>query len=368
MRNGTKTTRVLPVLVLWASAPFAGADAQTLPRLEPAGPPAGVGCALCDDATAFGRIQGIALLSDGTTVVVDRDEPMVRLLGPDGAVVAAWGRVGDGPGELRMPLDVAVTGADGILVADAMKTRLVAFDRNGTPSRDVPLTQTAMDLRGSPDGGWVALQEARWATMSGAVVLLDDQARLHSTPLGDTRDGLTDGNGDGATAGTFSSAPAPDGRVAVSLGEEYRIRVLNPDGTPLHEIRRDIPRVRRTAEEVAAIRENRERARRERGGGHPEATGEAVEVDPFHPHLFSRDALSYDGRGRLWVRTPRGGPTETIFDLFASTGAFLGEVVADRALTDFFVGKDVVVGVTEDRATGVQRIVRWRMVEGPGRN
>ena len=355
---------VLAVLVLCASAPSVAVSAQALPRLQSVGPPGGVGCAMCDDATAFGRIQGIALLSDGTTVVVDRDEPMVRLLDPDGGVVAAWGRTGDGPGELRMPLDVAVTSRDGILVADAMKTRLVAFDRNGTPSRDVPLTQTAMDVRGSPEGGWIALQEARWATMSGAVILLDDQPRQHSTPLGDTRDGLTDGNGDGATAGTFSSAPGPDGRVAVSLGDEYRVRVLNPDGTPLHEIRRDIARVRRTAEEVAAIREDRERARRTRGGGHPESAGAEVEVDPLHPHLFSRDALSYDGEGRLWVRTPRGGPTKTIFDLFDSTGAFLGEVVADRALTDFFLGKETLVGVTEDRDTGIQRVMRWRLVDG----
>ena len=99
-----------------------------VPELAPLGI---VGCALCDGAEAFGLIKGLTVLSNGEVAVLDRDQPMVRIFGEDGRVARTWGRTGDGPGELRIPIGLASTASDRIVVADAMKTGFLAYTASG---------------------------------------------------------------------------------------------------------------------------------------------------------------------------------------------------------------------------------------------
>ncbi|MDE2653432.1 MAG: hypothetical protein OXI71_06390 [Gemmatimonadota bacterium] len=56
-----------------------------------------------DERVFFALITGLAMAEDGTLVVYDSEsgsEPAVTVLSPGGTVVAQWGKMGDGPGEL----------------------------------------------------------------------------------------------------------------------------------------------------------------------------------------------------------------------------------------------------------------------------
>lgn len=82
--------------------------------------------------------QGTATLTDVRTARLDRDElavlsrpaPALQIRASNGTV-RSWGNAGEGPGELRDPIDM-VWGSTGALVLDMGSRRLTRFDRSGT--------------------------------------------------------------------------------------------------------------------------------------------------------------------------------------------------------------------------------------------
>ncbi len=347
---------VLPVAALLITLALAvpSAEAQIAPvRLEPLPP---IGCLVCEGPRAFGRVDWLAALPDGGLVALDRDPPVVRIFAPDGTVRAAFGRKGEGPGEFLTPSGVAVLG-DRIVVADIRRPVLSELTLDGRYVRGVSAEQTVGDLQGSPDGKWAVYQEARWTTMSAAVYLLTPGSDSAQPVLHDTENVVEDEEGQAASVGTFSSAPGPGGVVAVGHGGVYRITVLDRSGKRLREIRRDIPRARRTEAEVEEIRERVDQARA-RLGRNPEGQGRPPEVDPLRMH-FRPGALAFDEGGRMWVRTERGGPAATTFDLFDPSGAFLGEVRLQVRLHAFTLGPKMLAGVVRDPETGTDALHRW---------
>ncbi len=80
------------------------------------------------------------------------------------------------------------------------------------------------------------------------------------------------------------------------------------------------------------------------------------------PH-FTRHALAYDSQGRLWVRTGRGEPGTTVFDVFAPDDAFLGERQVDESVGTYAIAQGILVGVATHPTTEVQRVMRWEIRE-----
>ena len=172
-----------------------------------------------------------------------------------------------------------------------------------------------------------------------------------------------------AQAGTLtipSIAVSPAGQVAVVRDpNEYRILVLSPTGQTIRELTRDIPRLKRTPEEIAAMERRRQAAttrfrdeRAQRGGSAP-VVPIRPPSDELKPHI-SIDGVRFDDSGRLWARTMRGNESTTVFDLFAPDGSYLGEVTVPA-----FVGAFSLAGrwlVTDSESPdGTPRIVVWEV-------
>jgi hypothetical protein len=343
-------------MIVW-SLWISGDAAVRVPTLEPVGAP--VGCVECDGPAAFGAVMGLAVLGDGALVVLDRDEPMVRIFSPDGSVERAFGRRGRGPGEIARPASVAVTEPDRIWVSDFMGTALTRFERDGRYVERLAVESMATGLRSDPAGRWMAWQVADWQAMAASVRARSPAGEV-SVPLASTVGRFLRADGQPASPGLLSLAPAPDGRVAVGYSSTYRIEVLDPSGDVVRVIERDIPRTERTDEEIAELA--RARARGPRGGAdNPEAGARPSDIDPLRPHFFM-GGLAWDGSGRLWVRTARGGPSRTVFDLFDPEGEYVGEVEVDAFLGHVTIVRDTMVAVVEDPDFGVERVRRWRIV------
>lgn len=350
---------IVGLVSVLASAPVAAQQVPELVPIEPA-----VGCLACDGPAALGAIQGLALAPDGAVVVTDRDPPHVRIFEPDGSLRGTFGRSGRGPGEFGMPGGVAVLEDGRLLLTDFRWTHVGVFDADGAVEGTIPVASTTSRLTGSPNGQWAAWQVADWTTMSAGVSAIDREgvdAGLASTPLPTTADRVLDAEERPAALGLFASAIGPDGRVAVGSPWHYRFVVLGPGGSELHTIARDVARTERTADEIEALREQLLRGPAGRADN-PEAGAGPPQVDPLRPHFLS-DGVAYDGHGRLWVRTARGGPGVTIFDVFAASGAHLGEIRVDHDLRRLAIANGVLAAVAADPATGVERVLRWR-IEG----
>lgn len=350
-------TPTLTALALLPLTALGGLAAQETPlHLETLST---VGCLWCEGPEAFSSILAVSLPPDGSLVVLDTHAPMVRVFDAAGRSTATFGRKGEGPGELSLPSGVAALVDGTLLVGDLRGTSLTHFAPDGSLLGTHPAERTVMGLRSDPTGAWVAYQVADWTAFTGAVHLLGGSVELAGAPLPTTDGVLVDDEGRPAAPGLFSAAPAPDGRVAVASGAEYRIVVLDPSGVRVREIRRNVERTRRTEEEIAALED---RLSRGPGGrpGHPESGASRPEVDPLRPH-FGLRALAWDGAGRLWARTERGGPGSTVFDVFSPRGDFLGEVRIEAPVGAFTLGGDQLAGVVTDPELGVERVRRWRV-------
>ena len=85
-----------------------------------------------DEATIFGRIDGLEIDHAGRVYVLDTRATAVRVFGPDGEFLHSLGRRGSGPGEFGRP-DGMVIGPDGrIWVRDSGNRRYAVFELDGT--------------------------------------------------------------------------------------------------------------------------------------------------------------------------------------------------------------------------------------------
>ncbi len=72
--------------------------------------------------------------------------------------------------------------------------------------------------------------------------------------------------------------------------------------------------------------------------------------------------LYTDGRGRLFVETYEAGPAagETILDIFAPDGTFIGERPAAPALARFIKGDRLYALI--EKESGFQKLVTYKMI------
>ena len=78
---------------------------------------------------SFNRLQGLAVDALGRLHSLDAFEAAVVILDPvSGAFIESYGSWGDGPGLLRVPMDVLVTDWDQGIVTDGDNNEIEFFD------------------------------------------------------------------------------------------------------------------------------------------------------------------------------------------------------------------------------------------------
>jgi len=82
------------------------------------------------DGPNFTWPQSGRILPDGGALVGEFGERTIYRIGPDGAVLATWGREGEGPGEYQA-LDAILFLGDSILVSDGRLRRLTLLSADG---------------------------------------------------------------------------------------------------------------------------------------------------------------------------------------------------------------------------------------------
>jgi hypothetical protein len=320
-----------------------------------------IGCAECGGTLQFSNFHEIAVSSTGEVLVADSDSPMLRAFDGTGRPTWSGGRKGRGPYEYQYVLRLSFhpSGAVDVLDMSAMRVTSLAPDKSTAGSFQLRAFATTAGANGR--GGLVLGAESPRGGL--------DLFRVQSgevTPVSVPEEPRP------AEASAFmgaSVALAPDGSLAiVPFNERYRIVRLDAAGRPLPEIVREIERVRRTPEEEAALRARRSgqagavraAAEASRGGT---SSGAAVQLIPaaelsLKPHL-AVDGLRFDPSGRLWVRTMRGDETrQTIFDVFAPSGALLGSVTVEGRIQHFALGGTWLLTAAEND-DGVPQVTRW---------
>jgi len=276
------------------------AAAAQVPRLTPV---TSFGCDACAGPTLFSSVQAVGVAADGSILVADTDRPMVRRFNTDGTFLGGFGRSGQGPGELLLPIAIGALG-ESIVVADLRNQAITTYDPAGAVKGTHRLNGLPTLAAFPPNGGAPIVAVTQFTGPEVSLLRFDGDSvrplRRVTAPLFPERPEF---NFD-----MVCVAVARDGSFAVGDGiGAYRIILFNADGSQRHVIHRDIPRARLSAAEIRALaaqrERNMERARQRAAAESP--SGFTSPPIPEERNFFSYGALAFDEQGRLWVRVDR---------------------------------------------------------------
>ena len=323
------------------------------------------GCMECRTGHQFAEIAALDVTGDGTLYVVDRDEPRVRVFGVDGRLRVAFGRRGEGPGELQSPFAIGASRDGSIQVVDIRLGRVSRYASDGRVLGTVPMRSMPVAAARHPDRQRLFVATVDFRGRTGSIERLDPGAEKGEIVVAST-EGFPPSEG---IAGTIDAlAVSPSGVLAVGDGRaEYRIRRYSPDGRVIApDIVREIAKTPRTPGEIAEIEQRMAgRGAQMRAAMEKQSAGSSSPVrmpaaNPLRNH-FGSQSIGYDDAGRLWVRTERGGVERTVFDLFDAAGAFLGEVHVPGRLGNFALSGDYLAAATRGE-DDIPAIALWRVV------
>lgn len=317
-----------------------------------------------DEDNLFGLITQVRTDAEDNVYLLDTQLHEVQVYTPDGEFSHTLSREGEGPGEVRYPVDMLFM-PDGTLgLVQSFPGKIVCVDLQDTPAASFVPGGDA-----PTEGGFTATTDAQSA--AGRLVLGGTYITTNQDEGYQVRDRFIRGYApDGKELTTYYHDPrkyeftkldvdeekeyfpqfrkwvaAPDGRVYVPVSRnEYVINVYAKDGKLERVIERECPPLERTAEETARVE--------------AVMTAQLSQVPFPVEHSVSKyeetiGSLTIGPDGDLWVLSSRGthGQPDGVmatYDVFTPEGEFTRQVrvpVDGNPRLDglMFAGKDRLV-------------------------
>ena len=357
-----------------------------------------IGEAEGNDTVTFGRIEHIAITSDGHLFVFDGQGPSLKLFDPSGKLVRFVGRKGGGPGEFEQVTGMGMLPNDRVALWDASHGRVNIYTAAGDLSTQwrVPVSGffSSEGLQTDNTGSIVlrmpiAADKAKGAIGTIALVRFDSAGVVRDTIAIPTwiqpPPGLQAQNERSRSARTLPFAPrvafawSRSGALLSGPGKPYVIYLTHGVG-PARRIEQNRPPVRVLPDEADEVRSELTWAMRTvdptwswTGPGLPD-------TKPAYERLQSGEDA------RIWVKLhttaervepeepppPQPGQSPrpvrryvepNVYDVFDPAGIYLGRVRGDRSHRFIRMSGNRVWGVLTD-SLGVAYVARWR-VEPP---
>lgn len=272
--------------------------------------------------SSFVEISALDVLKDGTAYVLDRKDSRVKVFDAKGKFLRAFGKAGQGPGEMNQPVGILITPENEVLVEDALNQRLAVFGLDGTFSRHIStakalgLSGIMMDRRGLIVARSMGLGEAGKMSMDVKTYDKDfnPKVKLASFEFPVSLQ---------AKINPFSAMNllyALDGQGGLYFGSQpgYEIKVLSLEGKPLKTIGREydpVPITKEDKDEMLALI--------------PNVSGVNVRgMIQFPEHFPPFGNFVLADEGRLLVRTYEKGRAkkEYYWDVFDAEGRYIAKV------------------------------------------
>lgn len=324
---------------------------------------------------AFGDVRGIAVDGRGRIYVLDAQAREIRAFGSDGTHIWSAGREGEGPGEFREPNGLTLGPEGRLWVADhgasryaiwstggeALETRRTTFPVYGylwPGSFDGEGRLVDRSMRIGADGApYEQYFLRRYRGADGAV----DTLPFPSPPEGWTPGYFSFERGSKPVpyAGRFLWRMDRRGHVWFGVSDRYRITKRALEGDTLRVLTGQIEPIPVSDEEREAAEEEVLAFARRVGHGEADLSRIPETKAPIH-------GLTFDDRGRLWVRLVPGEDGTSRFDLYGRDGRWQNSAVADFSFSEYrraLVRGDYLYAVVRD-SLDVAHVVRGR-IAGP---
>lgn len=343
----------------------------------------------------FGFVSGARRLGDGRIVVLDAMLGVLSEYSAEGAFLRQWARKGEGPGELRAPLDLLWLPGDTLMVADRPHTSLFGPDGRYARRVTLPLAEWAYlgvgdglpawpsmrQLLGRlPDGTYVGQLAGRVARTTGKTREEVALVRIAEDGAGDTivvlpgthHEVVIEGGAHRLRPDHFPSrlsATIQEASILASDGSTFGFDQYAPDGRLLQRARL---LEARTAVDVH-LKASWRKYRAQSWTQSPEPGVEAgrlrrlFEATPYPDSLPAVYEMRVDRGGSVWLEGyPEGDwdqPSRTHY-VFDEAGKFLGVVDLPPGLRVLDIGTDYILGVWRD-GNDVDFVRLYELSRGP---
>lgn len=363
-------------------------------RLNPE-PTLSIGAGSEDIRYLFESVVGAILLPGGRIAVADRGAHEVRLYDSSGTFLRALGRNGEGPGEFRDVDLLARYRGDSLLAHDSRLRRISIISGELIFGRSfrLPLAeeQIAWPVCALGDGSillWTFAPGAyRFDAPTGQYRVEEllfhydeeegDPLKVATLPgteiFGYRQLDRQISNTMGLPYGRTSTAGRSGDGYYTATGDGYEVRLFDRGHALIRVIRRHGAQREVTADQKAAVIERLERRSDDfEISSHKAALRRALPelsvpdtVPPFgRPNnVWHWPLIMFDDAGRMWVPRYRWtAEEEQVWDVFDSTGVFLGPVDFPKRFAPHDIWSDRVIGVWRD-SDDVQHVQVYALIE-----
>ena len=337
----------------------------------------------------FGYVYEVAFDGAGQLYILDAQSSLITVVGPDGGFRRTFGGPGEGPGEFRSPLALAVFRDGRVVVGDGEHLAYHLFDATGEFERTVGwgfgderpvLTGIMPDPRGDVLFSAVGSQ-FRSMTYIGGIKSHTSRAVERITLAGEdaTRDTVAEGwlpeGGESIYTGlpqvkTFGSrmlvGVLPDGSVAFSDSTAYAIKIARPGAGVWRILRRPLQPIPVTGRMISA---EKDRLRERIAGRSPtlrEYENERIDNLPFSDEVAILRALRTSWDGQIWVQRHGEEPIDDFgpIDMLTMDGGYLGSFRTGAVEMPVAFGPDGLIAFIETDELDVREVVVRRLA-GP---
>ncbi len=284
-----------------------------------------IGVELGDSNYTFANIMAIEYGPDGNIYVLDRGAFSVFVYSPTGEFIRRIGKQGSGPGELLMPLAMAVLGDGRVAICDPMQGGINNFSAEGQwegVSAEFN-NNPPMRMSGADSNAFVALKITIDFEDEPVTIFTIGRYEEDAEPTAFYFEDEFPFDPENLTEllyrTLFSAEYTADCNGNVYLTrmstEDYIVQVFDRDGNLTLEFQREMDRVEKSEDEIADEKRWMEAWLTSLG-----VQGVLLNFDP-DPYRFMTSDIGYDSQNRIWVR--RGTELMPVFDVYDMEGELL---------------------------------------------
>ena len=300
----------------------------------------------------FGFLNALDVDADGRIYTVDPKNVRIRIFGPDGSLIKAFGRKGQGPGEFSGPGGIVAAPDGTFVVSDVLNARLSYFLRDGAHIKDTlfgtyRLAGLAIDDRGSlyithvhpPSGDtmvWDLLKLGPDMEHLATIHSLSIPFKMRTVPMIPPR--------------LFFGKAGPD-RLAWMVSTAYEITIVDGSGKSVMRIIKDVPIKRISQADRDAFMKDRF------------PTGAPAQIEVVFPETFPAAAgFMTDENGRIYIRTyEMDEKGHAAVDVFDAAGLYVARFDVPEDEETVTVRSDKLYVLVRESAAGNPLVKRYAL-------